>query len=167
MRTVAVDRDDAAEVRDEMFEGRSERGGQPVAALPDDVDARWHTGLDVGHVFGGAHHRYMHARERLDERQRIAQHAVRELDDVARRVRAGQSGLHETFPGSLRHDHDGATDPFPSAIDRAPAQAAGPASAGLVAERSPFFTMPATMQQAAPIEPLSVPLIFETPMRGW
>src|SRR6266446_5912795 len=59
MRTVAVDRDDAAEVRDEMYEGRNERGGQPVTALPDDVNARWQTGLDVGHVIGGAHHRYV------------------------------------------------------------------------------------------------------------
>ena len=52
-----------------------------------------------------------------------------------------------------------------SAIDPAAAHVAG--SAGLVTARSRFFAIPLRMHQAAPIEPFHVPLIFETPMRGW
>ena len=66
---------------------------------------------------------------RLDERQRVAQHALGELDDVARRVRASQSGLHQALPGSLRHDHHGAEDLACSIIDPASAHVAGPGSA--------------------------------------
>src|SRR5260370_35897790 len=167
MRPVAAERDHAPEVREEAWDGGNERGGDPAAALSDAVYARWNRGGDVRHVFRGAHHRHVDGTQRLNECQRIAQHALGELDDVARWVRTGQSRLHETFPGSLRHDHDGAADPFRSAIDRGPAHAAGPGSAGLVAARSRFFAMPARMHQAAPLEPLHVPLIFEMPMPGW
>lgn len=165
VRTVAVDRDDTTEVRDEMFEGRMKRRGEPCAELPDDVYPRWQASLDVGHVFNGAHHGHVDARELLDERQRIAKHALCQLDDVARWVRTGQPCLYEAFSGSLRHDHDGATNGVRSAIDPAAAHVAG--SAGLVTARSRFFAIPVRMHQAAPIEPLHVPLIFETPMRGW
>ena len=164
VRTVAVDRDDTMEVRDEMFEGRMERRGEPGAELPDNVYSRWQASLDVGHVFNGAHHGHVDARELLDERQCIAQHALGEQDDIARWVRAGQSCLYKAFPGSLGHHHDGPTNAVRSAIDPAAAHVAG--SAGLVTARSRFFAIPLRMHQAAPIEPFHVPLIFETPMRG-
>ena len=166
VRTVAVDRDDAAEGRDETFEDGGESGGQPAAALADDVRACWQAGLDDGHVLGGAHHGHVDTRKLLDQRQRVAQHAVRELDHVARLIRAGQSRLHESFPRGLRHHHDGVAKLSRSTTDLLSAHVAGPGSAGAVAERRRFFTMPVRMYQAAPIEPLQVPLIFETPMRG-
>src|SRR5262249_30756190 len=167
MRTVAVDRDDATEVRDEIFERRNQRGGEPIAALPDDVYARRQTRRDLVHVFRGAHHRHVNASELLSQLDRIAQHAVGELDDVAFWIRTVQPRLHEAFPGSLRHHHHGAAGLFHPINGRCPAHVTRPGSGRFAASRSRCFTMPERMHQAAPIEPLNVPLIFETPMRGW
>ena len=64
------------------------------------------------------------------------------LDDPLRSL--PKISLHDHLDGSLR-----------------------PATVRALGARNRFFTIPLRMYQAAPIEPRSVPLIFETPMRGW
>ena len=113
-----------------------DRRGEARAVLPHHVNARRQPRRDLRYIVGRAHDRRMNARQRLNERQCIAQHAVGQLDHVARRVHSGQPGLHQSLAGSLRHDHDGTAHLVRPGSDQTRAHVTGPGSAGLVRARS-------------------------------
>src|SRR5262249_30768961 len=153
MGAVAVeDHHPIGSVGEEDTERRIEGRGQAVPLLRDDLDGSTEPGSQLVYIPARANERDGCVGKRARELERILDETAKERQERGGGEEGRETLLHVTGPRCLRaHDQ---TAP------RSRPHAHRP-------RRRRYLTMPEMMHQPAPIVPLTVPVIFDRPMRGW